>query len=111
MFPHSPFVFAAASSTGYMLNPFDVNLPGSAPHMMRRTFCSLAIECGVDPYTLKFLINHSVGGNDVTARYVIPSWEHRANASRKVAAHVMQVVGSIKALTWQGERPEDIAAA
>ena len=99
MFPHSPFVFAASSSTGYMLNPFDVNLPGSAPHMMRRTFCSLAIECGVDPYTLKFLINHSVGGNDVTARYVIPSWEHRASASRKIAAHIMQVVGSVKALT------------
>ena len=75
-----------------MLNPFDVNLPGSAPHMMRRTFCSLAIECGVDPYTLKFLINHSVGGNDVTARYIIPSWEHRASASKKVAAHVMEVV-------------------
>jgi integrase len=107
MFPNSPFVFAAASSTGYMLNPFDVNLPGSAPHMMRRTFCSLAIECGVDPYTLKFLINHSVsGGSDVTARYIIPSWEHRAMASRKVAAHVMEVVGASQtvtpALTWQG---------
>jgi integrase len=77
MFPHSPFVFAASSSTGYLLNPFDVNLPNCAPHMMRRTFCSIAVECGIDPYTLKFLVNHSMGGSsDVTARYVIPSWDH-----------------------------------
>jgi integrase len=100
MFPHSPFVFAAASKTGYMLNPFDVNLPRCAPHMMRRTFCSLAIECGVDPYTLKFLVNHSVsGGSDVTARYIMPSWEHRAAASKKVAAHVTEVVTPTRLLT------------
>ncbi len=55
---------------------------------MRKTFASLTIECGVDPYTLKFLLNHSVGGNDVTAKYVIPSFEHRAAAARKVAAHI-----------------------
>ena len=95
MHPHSAFVFAASSSTGYLLNPFDVNLPGSAPHAVRRTFASLATECGVDPYTLRFLLNHSVGGgSDVTARYVIPSWEHRVAASRKVAAHIMEVVRS-----------------
>jgi integrase len=102
MFPHSPWVFAAASSTGYMLNPFDVNLPGSAPHAVRRTFASLATECGIDPYTLRFLLNHSTGaGNDVTSRYVIPSWEHRAAASRKVAAHVIEVVGAPKLLDYQ----------
>ena len=113
MFPHSPWVFAAASSTGYLLNPFDLNLPGSAPHVMRRTFCSLAVECGVDPYTLKFLINHSVsGGSDVTARYIIPSWEHRAMASRKIAAHVMEVVSpeAPKLLEFQGDLTEGIAA-
>jgi integrase len=106
MHPNSQWVFAANSATGYILNPFDVNLPGSAPHMMRRTFCSLATECGVDPYTLKFLVNHSSGGgSDITARYVIPSWEHRAAASMRVAAHIMSVVGSasgeVKLLTDQ----------
>lgn len=114
MFPNSEWVFPAASKTGYILNPFDVNLPGSAPYMLRRTFASLATEAGVDPYTLRFLLNHSVGGgSDITARYVLPSWEHRANASKRVAAHIMSVVGNargeVKLLTDQRAEARDAA--
>jgi hypothetical protein len=60
------------------------------------SFCSLAIECGVDPCTLKFLVNHATnGGSDVTARPTIPSFEHRAAAARKIAAHIEAIVGSV----------------
>jgi integrase len=91
MFPQSAWVFPAASKTGYILNPLDPNLPNCSPHDLRRTFCSIATECGVDPYTLKFLVNHATNGSsDVTARYVIPSFEHRAMAARKVAAHIAE---------------------
>jgi integrase len=93
LYPKSPFCFPAASATGYVLNPSDPNLPNCAPHDLRRSFCSLAIECGVDPYTLKFLVNHATnGGSDVTARYVIPSFDHKAAAARKIAAHIEAII-------------------
>jgi integrase len=93
LFPRSPFVFAARSKLGYITDPFDPNLPGCSPHECRRSFCSLAIEIGIDPYTLKSLINHSTnGGSDTTQRYVLPSFEHRAMAARKIATNIFSRV-------------------
>jgi integrase len=38
-------------------------------HVLRHTFASLAVDAGLDVYSLKRLLRHSTG-NDVTAGYV-----------------------------------------
>jgi hypothetical protein len=79
-------------------------------YRQRRSFASQAVECGVDPYTLKFLLNHSAeSGSDVTQRYIRPSFEHLKAAAEKIAARIIGIGGNDgsepaepKPLEWQG---------
>lgn len=54
------------------------------PHSLRRTFVTVAESCDLSVYTLKGLINHSVG-RDVTAIYVGRDEERLRTGAQKVA--------------------------
>jgi integrase len=88
MFPSSPFVFPAASSTGYVLNPFDPALPGVSPHQLRRTFVTCCIECGLDPFITKALVNHAQNLSDMTSRYLQISEDRLREAAARVTAFI-----------------------
>jgi integrase len=91
--PRSPFVFPAASSTGYILNPFDQALPGVSPHQLRRTFVTCCIECGLDPFITKALVNHAQNLSDMTSRYLQISDGRLREAAERVAAFIEGAVG------------------
>ena len=91
--PGSPYVFPAHSKNGYIAAPRDTkHLLGCTPHDIRRTYATMCIEADVDPYTTKSLLNHAPNLNDVTARYIIPSPERRAESAKKVALYIQTLV-------------------
>jgi integrase len=59
--------------------------PNVWPHDIRRTYATACAEAGVDPYTIKLLLNHVADGSDVTARYIKPSSSHVTRAAQSVA--------------------------
>ncbi|GEP12022.1 integrase [Methylobacterium gnaphalii] len=84
--PKSPWVFPADSSFGHVQNMRELKaFPGVWPHDLRRTYATACAEAGVDPYTIKLLLNHAMDKTDVTSRYVQPSAGHVANAAQRVA--------------------------
>lgn len=84
--PGSPWAFPANSACGHVLNMRErVAFPGVWPHDLRRTYATACAEAGVDPYTIKLLLNHAMDKGDVTARYVRPSAGHVADAAQRVA--------------------------
>lgn len=86
LYPASPWVFPADSSCGHVLNMRELKaFPGVWPHDLRRTYATACAEAGVDPYTIKLLLNHAMDRTDVTALYVKPSARHVADAAQRVA--------------------------
>lgn len=82
----SPWVFPADSSYGHVLNMRELKaFPGVWPHDLRRTYATACAEAGVDPYTIKLLLNHAMDKTDVTSRYIRPSAGHVAVAAQRVA--------------------------
>lgn len=67
-------------------------LPGF--HTLRRTFLSVAHECGVTKLDQHLLSNHAFGGRDVHDDYV-----------RQAFSHLKQLVDKIDAAMWQRLRP------
>ncbi len=74
-------------------------LPGF--HTLRRTFLSVAHECGVTKLDQHLLSNHAFGGRDVHDDYV-----------RQAFQHLRQLVEKIDATLWTRLRPpaRDVAA-
>jgi len=86
LFPGSPWVFPAESKQGHVLNMREKTaFPKVSPHDIRRTYATACAEAGVDPYTIKLLLNHVADGSDVTARYIKPSYSHVIHAAQSVA--------------------------
>jgi len=83
--PNSPYVFPAHSKSGHIETTAEKSIPGISPHMLRRTFATACIEAGLDPYTVKRLLNHQLGGNDVTAIYLKPSETHLGSSAIRVS--------------------------
>jgi integrase len=91
--PASPWVFPADSSCGHVLNMRELKaFPGVWPHDLRRTYATACAEAGVDPYTIKLLLNHAMDKTDVTSRYVRPSAGHVASAAQRVATFLEEKV-------------------
>ena len=87
--PTSPWVFPSDSACGHVLNMRELKaFPGVWPHDLRRTYATACAEAGVDPYTIKLLLNHAMDKSDVTARYVRPSAGHVADAAQRVADYL-----------------------
>ncbi|AIQ91326.1 tyrosine-type recombinase/integrase [Methylobacterium oryzae] len=82
----SPWVFPAESACGHVTNMRELKaFPGVWPHDLRRTYATACAEAGIDPYTIKLLLNHALDRSDVTSLYVRPSAGHVAAAAQKVA--------------------------
>lgn len=86
LFPGSEWVFPAESRFGHVNNMREKTaFPNVWPHDIRRTYATACAEAGVDPYTIKLLLNHVADGSDVTARYIKPSSSHVTRAAQSVA--------------------------
>ncbi|GJD96288.1 tyrosine-type recombinase/integrase [Methylobacterium iners] len=84
--PGSPWVFPADSACGHVRNMRELKaFPCVWPHDLRRTYATACAEAGVDPYTIKLLLNHAMDNTDVTSRYVRPSPGHVAGAAQRVS--------------------------
>lgn len=60
-------------------------------HRLRDTFASAAHEAGVDPLSLKVLLNHSLpSSGDVTEGYIRPSVDHLREAAEKVSGFLLE---------------------
>lgn len=90
--PGSEWVFPANSRTGHLMEATEKAFPDVKPHDVRRTYATACIEAGIDPYTVKMLLNHTPDKGDVTARYVRPSAEHAAKAAQIVVSHIERLV-------------------
>lgn len=90
----SEWVFPASSASGHIAHAAEKEFPSITPHDLRRTYATACIEAGIDPYTVKLLLNHTPDKGDVTARYVRPSSEHIQQAAQKVADHIAGIIGS-----------------
>jgi hypothetical protein len=60
--------------------------------MLRRTFATACVEAGLDPYTTKRLLNHTVARGDVTALYVKHSGEFLKAEMERVSQYVSSKV-------------------
>lgn len=85
------FVFPGRGEGGYLRNPRraprDIKTGigvGFCPHDLRRTFATIANDT-VSPSQIKYLLNHSTKGGDVTAGYIILSAEKKVDAEQRMA--------------------------
>lgn len=89
LYPHSPYVFPADSASGHIITGQEQKfMPDCSPHYLRRTYATACIEVGIDPYTIKSLLNHVTDKADVTARYIRVSLETKREAAEKVAVYI-----------------------
>jgi integrase len=62
-----------------------------SPHRLRDTFASAAHEAGVDWFSLKTLMNHTLSNSgDVTAGYVRPDGEHLRGCAERISAFFVE---------------------
>ncbi len=64
-----------------------------SPHRQRDTFATAALEAGVDPLSLKILMNHTLPEGDVTEGYIRPSVEHLRACQEKITAFLLDKAG------------------
>lgn len=102
LYPGSPWVFPAEGKRGHMIAACEKSFPGVTPHDLRRTYATACAEAGVDPYTIKLLLNHAIDKGDVTQRYIKPSREHFERSARLVANFLDGRVAGTGSLVAQG---------
>lgn len=88
LFPTSPYVFPANSASGHVETLKEKTIPHISPHMLRRTFATACVEAGLDPYTTKRLLNHTVARGDVTALYVQQSSDFLIKEMERVSSYI-----------------------
>ena len=64
-------------------------------HDLRRLFITTAESLDISNYTIKLLVNHSLGG-DVTAGYTIPDPERLRKAMQKIEDRILHLTGNQK---------------
>lgn len=62
-------------------------------HDLRRTFITIADSLDISAYAIKMLVNHSIGGNDVTGGYVIRNIERLRSPMQRITNAFMQAIG------------------
>lgn len=60
-------------------------------HYLRRNFCTVAESLDIPHYSLKALLNHSLG-NDVTGGYVVMSADRLREPTQRVVNRIMEMV-------------------
>lgn len=103
LYPGSPWVFPAEGKHGHMIAACEKSFPGVTPHDLRRTYATACAEAGVDPYTIKLLLNHAIDKGDVTQRYIKPSREHLERSARLVANFLDDRVAPANSCVPQGK--------
>jgi len=94
------FVFPANSKSGHIEEPQhplapvrDVCSVAVSAHDLRRTFITIAESADISPLALKALVNHSLGGSDVTSGYIMMTAERLRAPAQKVADRIKQLCG------------------
>lgn len=97
------YVFGVDSPKGHIVEPkktlerirqqADVSI---GLHDLRRTYCSIAENTGVGHYTLKRLLNHKTGRNDVTGGYTILTAEELHEPAERIAQRILQYAGLVE---------------
>jgi integrase len=63
-------------------------------HDLRRTFITVAARTpGVNPFQLKALVNHSIGGADVTSGYICLTVEDLREPAQRIADRIKELCG------------------
>lgn len=60
---------------------------------LRRTYCSIAESLGIGTYTIKRLLNHKTGRNDVTAGYTVLTAEELKEPAQRIVTRINQYAG------------------
>ena len=88
----SGYVFPSTGRSGHIAEPkfFLAEVAKStgihvSAHDLRRTFISVAASTDITPWSLKALVNHSLGTGDVTAGYIQLTTEQLRDPAQRVA--------------------------
>ena len=91
------WVFPGTSKAGHYDSPYvaskvvaEASGVKFAPHDLRRTFITTGEGLDISSYTVKRLVNHKMN-NDVTAGYVVPSFERLAAASGRIETKILSL--------------------
>lgn len=94
------YVFGVANQCGHIVEPRKILAKVNAVaelniqlHDLRRTYCSIAESLGVGLYTLKRLLNHRTGRNDVTAGYTILTADELREPAQRITQKILQAAG------------------
>ncbi|MBJ7556995.1 tyrosine-type recombinase/integrase [Marinomonas spartinae] len=92
------YVFQAENDYGYIREPKKViqkiekqSEVNFTLHDLRRTFTSIAEQLRVGTYTLKRLLNHKTGRNDVTAGYTILTAKELSKATEEISLEMLSM--------------------
>jgi len=98
--PSGGFVFPARTLGGYTNDArYALELVAKAsgitvsPHDLRRTFITHAEESDISVMALKALVNHSIGGSDVTENYARMTVERLREPAERVCKKLMSLCG------------------
>lgn len=87
-----PWIFPANAASGHIEEPrFALDEVEKicgikiSVHDLRRTFITVAESCDIAAYALKALVNHTLGGQDVTAGYISMDTDRLRKPMQKVA--------------------------
>ena len=103
----SPFVFPGRRDAKKPFNPgataskiSDASGVAFTLHDLRRKFITIGNEdLNLSPYTVKRLVNHTVGGSDVTGGYVVHDIERLRTAAEQIANRLLELAGCVRE-TW-----------
>ena len=114
--PRSEFLFPATRGDGPYTGANCDEVLGVSCHSLRRFYASACIAAGVDLMYTKSLLGHSTGGDVTMQSYVSLSLAARTEAAQRAADFIeANITGSSsdapKLLEFQGDLPEDTAAA
>lgn len=96
----SPFVFNAINNVGRIIEPkkivyriSEVACISFTMHDLRRTFTTVAERIQTSTYTLKRLLNHKSGRNDVTAGYTVLTPEELREPAQSIEDKILELSG------------------
>lgn len=96
----SPYVFNATNNVGRIIEPKKVLHKISeqaevefSMHDLRRTYTTVAERIQTSTYTLKRLLNHKTGRNDVTAGYTVLTPEELREPAQRIEDKILVLAG------------------
>jgi len=99
----SPYLFPSWSKSGRLMVPnraiakvIEESGVQFCLHDLRRLFVTTAESMDISAYTIKLLVNHSLGSSDVTAGYTIPDPERLRKAIQRIENKLLSLAGTQK---------------